>query len=470
MNARPSTPPQSALPPTQPPDAWTLAEATIEASRCLYCHEAPCSLACPAGVDVAEFVRSIRTGALRSAARLVLAANALGESCGCVCPTETLCEGECVLARLDQRPIAIGRLQRFALHWARAGGWRPFAAAPPAGKRVALVGAGPASLACAYELARLGHRPVVFERAKLPGGLNRTAIAPHKMSGALPLTEAEWLLGAGVEVRYGITAGRDISFAELGRDFDAIFLGVGLGPDRRLGVPGEEAEGVIGALEMLERIKSGETEPGFRSAEADGAPWSPPPDWKRVLVVGGGNSAIDAARALKDLGVPDVVLVYRRAEDRMKGYVHEWRAAKAAGVAAAFHTQPVEVLVADGRVRGLRCIRMAPGPPDESGRPRPVAVPGSEHDLEADAIAVAIGQAGEANSLPGLPEGIRMARGRIVVSPATGETGRSGWFAGGDCVSGGAEVVHAAAAGMRAARAIARCLADKEDRPGAARI
>jgi len=452
MHARSAAPsrdpglPDARGPRAEPP--WSAHAALIEASRCLYCFNAPCSRACPAGVDVAEFIRSIRTGALRSAARLVLSANALGETCGCVCPTEMLCVGECVLGAIDgQQPIAIGHLQRFALHWARSRNMRLFEAAPPSGKQIALIGAGPASLACAHELVRLGHQPVLLECAESPGGLNRTAIAPHKMDTDLPLAEAEWLVGFGAQVRYGVRVGVDVPFAELERDYDAIFIGVGLGPDRKLGVPREEAEGVMGAIELLHRIKSGD--------------FVRPPAWERVLVVGGGNSAIDAARTLKEIGTPEVILVYRRNEEQMKGYPHEWLAAKMAGVTASFLTQPVEVLAKEGRARGLRCIRMTLGDVDESGRLRPVPVPESESELAGDAVVVAIGQADPQELLPGLPEDIRIAGGRIVVSPETGVTSRPDYFAGGDCTNGGAEVVNAAAEGLRAARAIDHYLAGK---------
>ncbi|MBD3336588.1 MAG: NAD(P)-binding protein [Candidatus Eisenbacteria bacterium] len=427
---------------------WSEAEALIEARRCLYCFDAPCTRGCPAELDVAEFIRSIASGAFRSAARLVLEANPLGETCGCVCPTEVLCEGECVLSRMDgQRPIAVGRLQRFAVHWARNRNVPLFQLSPPTGKRIALIGAGPASLACAHELARFGHTPVLFERDPLPGGLNRTAISPLKMDSALPLAEADWLLRTGIELRCGVTVGRDITFADLERDHDAVFIGAGQGPDERLGVRGEDAEGVLGAIDFLNRIKSGNL--------------SPPLPWQRVLCVGGGNSAVDAARTLRDLGVPEVMLVYRRGEEQMRVYPADWRAAKIAGVTASFLTLPIEVRVRNGRAWGLRCVRMRLDDPDESGRPRPVAVPDSEHDIAADAIVVAIGQSGPRDLLPGLPPQIGFQGSRIEVCQDTGATSRPGYYAGGDCVSGGAEVVNAAAEGRRAARAIDRYLKER---------
>lgn len=444
----PSQAPQRPFPAaiTEKARLWSESEVRFEAARCLYCYNAPCARGCPAGVDVAEFIRSIRSGAYRAAARLVLSANVLGETCGCVCPTKMLCEGECVLPQIDgQAPIAIGRLQRFVIHWARTHDVPLFEAGSPTGKRVALIGAGPASIACAHELARRGHRPVLFERGTCAGGLNRMAIAPHKMGVEVPLAEAEWLLRIGAEMRCGAEVGVDISFGELERDYDAIFIGVGLGLDRQLGVPGEDAQDVIGAIELLDRIKTGR--------------WAPPLPWKRVLCVGGGNSAIDAVRTLREAGVPQVVLIYRRAEEQMKGYASEWQAAKIAGAGAHFLTQPIEVLTEGDRVAGLRCIRMTPGEPDQSGRPRPVPVPDSAHEIAADAIVVAIGQAGARDLLPGVPEEIRFDGARIDVSSETGATSLAGYFAGGDCANGGAEVVNAAAEGLRAARAIDQYLA-----------
>ena len=424
---------------------WTEAEARIEAARCLYCHDAPCASGCPASVDVAEFIRSIRTGALRAAARLVLRANILGETCGCVCPTELLCMGECVLSLVDgQRPIAINRLQRFVVNWARTNKVALFERRPDTGKKVALVGAGPASLACAHELSLLGHQAVLFEAHDLPGGLNALAIAPHKMHTDLALAELEWLARAGAAIRTGVRVGEDITFEEMDNDFDAVFLGAGFGPDRSLDLPGREAAAVMGAIELLRGLKTGSI--------------IAPLPWKRVLCVGGGNSAIDAARTLKELGIPEVTIVYRRAEDRMKGYLHEWEAARVLGVNAFFLTLPKEILLEDEKVKALRCIRMTAGELDESGRPAPLPVPGSEHDISCDAVILALGQAGPRETLPGLPPDIAFEGGRIAVNPETGAASRPGWYAGGDCANGGKEVVNAASEGLRAARAIDRYL------------
>ncbi len=438
---------EKAVPPGERP--WTETEALAEAARCLYCHDAPCAKGCPASVDVAEFIRSIRTGAFKAAARLVLSANILGETCGCVCPTNVLCMGECVLARIDgQEPISINRLQRYVVNRVRSRGENIFERAPATGRKVALVGAGPAAIACGHELALLGHEAVLFEARSLPGGLNTLAIAPHKMHADLPLAELDWLLEAGVEIQTDVRVGVDVGFDEIEKEFDALFIGAGLGPDRRLGIPGEDAAGVIGAIELLEKLKT-ET-------------MDQPLPWKRVLCVGGGNSAIDAARTLLELGVPEVVLVYRRAEERMKGYFHEWEAAKLLGVEGRFMTLPIEIILKDGKVAGLRCITMEAGEIDDSGRPAPVPVPDSEHEIAGDAVVMALGQAGPKETLPGLPGDIAFDGNRIAVAPESGAASRPGWFAGGDCANGGREVVNAAAEGLRAARAIDRYLASSE--------
>ena len=435
-----------AAPPRRANGPWTESHARVEAARCLYCFDAPCSRACPAGVDVPEFIRSLNTGAYRAAARLVLSANALAETCGCVCPVQQLCVGACVLAGIrGQSPIAIHRLQRFVAHWARENVIDVFERGWPTGRRVALIGGGPASLACAYELARLGHQPVVFESRHCVGGLSAGSIAPHKLDPALPAAEASWLARIGIEIRTSITVGREISFATLEREYDVIFLGVGLGPDAPLGIPGEDASPILGAVEFLREVSTGRL--------------TSPLPWQRVLCVGGGNAAIDAVRTLKDLGAAEVLLIRRRGEDEISGYVPEWAAARVAGVAARFRTQAIAVLSREGRVTGLRCVRTVPGPATETARSRVVPLPGSEHEIVGDAIVRAVGRVGPKAILPGLPQEIAFDGRRIAVDPETGATSRPGWFAGGDCANGGANVVNAAADGRRVARAIDRYLA-----------
>ncbi|MBM4052041.1 MAG: glutamate synthase [Planctomycetes bacterium] len=409
------------------------AQAAVEAGRCLFCHDAPCVTACPTHIDIPQFIRKIANGNDRGAAKTIFESNILGMSCARVCPVEVLCVGACVYNDLDEPPIQIGKLQRHATDRAFDEGWRFFKAGAPTGRRVALVGGGPASLAAAHELRRLGHACTIFERRDFLGGLNTTGIAPHKLKADRSVTEAAWVLEiGGVELRTGAEIGRDVSLADLERDFDAVFVGIGLGADSRAKVPGEDLPGVLGAVDWIERMKLGDA--GLAGV-------------RRAVVVGAGNTAMDAARELLALGVPQVTTLYRGTEDAMGGYAHEWRAARVAGVRAEWRAVTTAFEGA-GRLERLRCVRV-----DEARTP----VAGSQFTLEADLALLAIGQSRLGAVLAGL-KGITVESG-IVRVDAHGFTGRPGWYAGGDCANGGKEVVNAAAEGMAAARAIDRALA-----------
>lgn len=412
--------------------ALTADQAAVEANRCLYCYDAPCMNACPTRIDVAQFIRKIATGNLRGAARTILDANILGASCARVCPVEVLCVGACVYNEKGVAPIQIGKLQRYATDAAMENGWRFFQAGPDTGKRVALVGGGPASLACAHELRVHGHACTIYEKRPVLGGLNTTGIAPYKLRAADAVDEVAYVLGiGGIEVRTGVEVGRDVTLEALERDHDAVFVGVGLGPDSRLAVPGADLGGVEGAVDWIERMKLGRVDlSGVRSA----------------VVVGGGNTAMDVLRELCGLGVPSVTLVYRGDQAGMSGYAHEWEAARLAGADPAWHTVPVAFL-GEGRVRKVRLLRT-----DADKRP----IPGTEHELPADLVLLAIGQSKLGELLGGLA-GVTVDRGRLVTD-AEGWTGRPRWYAGGDCVNGGKEVVNAVAEGKAAARAIHRFL------------
>ncbi|MNK76863.1 Glutamate synthase [NADPH] small chain [compost metagenome] len=409
----------------------TEAQATAEANRCLYCYDAPCIQACPTAINIPEFIKRIATGNVAGAAETILEANILGHSCASVCPVEVLCAGSCVYNRLGEPPIMIGRLQRHATEYAYDRGLRFFKKGRSTGKRVALVGAGPASLACAHELTRLGHEAVIFEGRKIPGGLNATGVAPYKLHAEEALREVAYVQAIGFEIRTGTQVGRDLSFEQLTSDFDAVFLGMGLGPDSQLGLPGEDLPGCIGAVALIERLKN---ESGFRL-----------PDVHHAVVIGGGNTAIDAVRELKHLGVPQVTMVYRRGEAEMSGYAHELKSARQEGVELCFWAAPVAV-EGQGRASALRCERTRKS---ASGSLEPI--PGSAFTLEADLVVKATGQEKLATLLAGLP-GVTLERGRVVVDAQTGRVGKSKFFAGGDCANGGKEVVNAAAEGKRAAR------------------
>jgi dihydropyrimidine dehydrogenase (NAD+) subunit PreT len=401
-------------------------EAVAEANRCLYCHTAPCVTACPTGIDIPGFIRKIATDNLRGSARTILSANLLGYSCARVCPVEVLCVGACVYNEWHRAPIQIGRLQRYAVETAFANGKAAnlLAKAPPSGRKVACVGAGPASLAAAGYLALAGVEATVFEKRPLAGGLNSTGVAPYKMHVTGALAEIDYIRSLGVTVREGVEIGRDVQAADLLRDYDAIFLGIGLGADAKLGIPGEDGPGVMGATAWIERMK---LESGFSVAGV-----------KRALVVGGGNTAIDAARELARLGVPEVTMVYRRTAAEMPGYAHEMEHARQEGVQMLERAVPKEFVRAGGALSALRL---------EDGR-----------ELPADLVLLGIGQARLRQVVEGFPGVTLDAKGRVVADPATGRTGNPTVYAGGDAVSGGQEVVNAAQEGKVAARAICAAL------------
>lgn len=403
--------------------------AVAEANRCLFCHDAPCIKACPTAIDIPQFIRKIATDNVRGSAKTIFESNILGMSCARVCPVEVLCVGACVYNDLEQPPIEIGKLQRYATDRAYEAGWTFFEAGKPTGKRVALIGAGPASLAAAHELRRFGHACTIFEKRAVVGGLNATGVAPYKMRADRAMTEVEWVLSiGGIEVKTGVSVGTDVPLEALEREFDAVFVGVGLGADSRLGVPGEELAGVHGAVAWIESMKLGRVDVGAI---------------RRAAVIGGGNTAIDVVREVAGLGIPHVEMIYRGTREGMSGYAHEWTAALAEGAHAEWRAVATAIEGDAGRVERVRCVRV-----DENKR----AIAGSEFTVEADLVLLAIGQSKLGAMLAGLG-GIAVESGRIRTD-AHGFTGRSKWYAGGDCTNGGKEVVNAAAEGKRAARAI----------------
>ena len=394
-------------------------EALLEADRCLACGQAhaaaPCVLACPAGVDVPAFVGALAEGDTDAAARTILADNLLGGTCARVCPVEVLCEGACVVR--DAIPIA--RLQRFALDRSPATVGRLRPRAPETGRRVAVVGAGPAGMACAGELALRGHAVTLYEARDEPGGLARFAIAPYRI-GREPLPrELRVLRELGVEIEFRRRVEREQLDA-----FDAVFLGVGAGPDTEVAYPGDDVPGVWNSLDFIERIKLG----------------APPAVGRRTVVVGGGNTAIDVAREALRLGAEDVAIVYRRTRNELPAYVHEVAEAEEEGVRFQWLAAPVRVL-GDAHVQGVECTLMRLDEPDDSGRRRPVPVDGSEFVIACDTLVKAIGQAGP----------------KLEVDESW-QTSEARVFAGGDAVNGGSSVVEAVRAGRDAAAAIDRRL------------
>jgi dihydropyrimidine dehydrogenase (NAD+) subunit PreT len=420
-----------------PPMNWR--QSAIEASRCLYCFDAPCTIACPTHIDVPGFIKRIMTGNVRGAARVILEANILGESCGRVCPTEVLCEGACVMVENGERPIEIGRLQRYAVDHVLDRKIQLFHAGAPNGRSVACIGSGPASLACAAVLARRGYRVTVFDRHELSGGLGTYGIAAYKTRPADSLREVEMVKSLGVEIRQNIEIGRHINFEQLEKDFDAIFVGVGLGETWAMDIPGEDLEGVCGAIEFIERTKV--------------LPFSKIAIGRRVACIGAGNTAIDVVTAARRLGAETVHLIYRRSEKEMSAFPYEHELAKKDGVNFLWQTQPVRVIGSGGVVTALECVRTRLAAPDPGGRRRPEPIPGSNFTIEVDMVVGAVGQRPVTEFLRQV-KGIELRKNGTVAVDERHQTGNPKYFAGGDCVNGGGEVVDAVAEGMAAARGI----------------
>jgi glutamate synthase (NADPH/NADH) small chain len=307
----------------------------LEANKCLYCHDAPCTIACPTHIDVPAFIKKIASGNLRGSARVILEANPFGHSCARACPVEVLCEGACVLNARDEQPIKIALLQRHATDYVLERKLKLFESGPTTGKRVAVVGAGPAGLACARDLRRNGHAVTVFEAKPQPGGLNTYGIAEYKLKADVALAEVQDILDLGVELKTGVTV---TSVEKLLAEFDAVFVGIGLGGTKRLGIPGEELPGVIDALTFIEHLKT--------------HPYRATPVGRQVVVIGGGNTAIDAVTQAKRLGAASSTIVYRRGEADMPAYDYEYELAKQDGCGFRFNATPRRI-VGNGAVRGL---------------------------------------------------------------------------------------------------------------------
>jgi glutamate synthase (NADPH/NADH) small chain len=417
--------------------------ALSEANRCLYCFDAPCTVACPTHIDVPRFIKKIASGNLRGSALTILDANILGLSCSRVCPVDVLCEGSCVMLRYNKKPIEIGRLQRYAMDRFYAGGaglqdsaaqaWRP-------ALRVACIGGGPASLACAAELRRHGVAVTIFDNRPLPGGLNTYGVAEYKLRPSDSLREVEMVRGMGVEFRQAEVGGA-VSLDALEKDFDFIFVGVGLGAMERLGIPGDQLPGVIDALRFIERYK---TLADFHVGRS-------------VIVIGAGNTAIDAANAAVRLGAHDVHLFYRRTENEMPAFAFEYDHAKVEGVRFHWLAQPVAVIEEGGRAAAVKFLRTKLGEPDASGRRNAQPVPDSEFEVACDMVVPALGQSRLTGQL-GESRGIALKGGSIVVERPTGRSSNPKYYAGGDCVNGGREVVDAVADGKRAALGMVEAL------------
>jgi dihydropyrimidine dehydrogenase (NAD+) subunit PreT len=420
------------IPPPLAPD-----EALAEAERCLFCFDAPCTRACPTHIDVPKFIRQILHRDDLGAARTILEQNVFGGSCARACPTEVLCEGACVDRTLVKAPVQIGRLQRHACDTAAARGVRFFEPGPATGRRVAVVGSGPAGLSCAHELRRLGHEVVVFEARDVPGGLDTLGIAAYKVTTEFALSEIAQILAIGIDLRLGHRVSA-VEVCRLLAEYDAVFVGIGLGRTAALGIEGEHLAGVWEALDFIFQTHRRP----FEDCEVG----------RSVLVIGAGNTAIDVATAARRLGVERVTISYRRGEAAMPAFAYEYALARADGVRFEWHVLPVRILGRDGRALGVEFARTEPAGADER-RGEFRTVPGSEFVLEADMVVKALGQEPLLEFLDALPD-LKHENGRIAIEPTTRATSVPRLFAGGDCLRNGGEVVDAVQDGKIAARGI----------------
>jgi len=403
--------------------------AMVEANRCLYCFDAPCTAACPTHIDVPKFIKKIASGNLEGSARTILDANILGASCSRACPVEVLCEGTCVMHRYNKQPIEIGRLQRFAMDALHdSGAPLPFVPGADTGKKVALVGAGPASLSCAAELRRRGIQADLFDARQLPGGLNTFGIAEYKLPLAESLREIDMLAQLGVNFHFNTLVDATM-LEELEASYDAVFLGVGLGAIHKLGLPGEQQPGVTNALDFIADYKSG----AMTTVPA------------KVAVIGAGNTAIDAAIAAVRLGAVEVTMIYRRGPENMSAFAFEYEHAKQEGVRFLWHVVPVSLAGEDS----IESLQLAPNRDSALSKEETLELP-------VDLVVLAIGQATHTDFLSGGK--VDLEKGRIVVNRINGQTSNPKYFAGGDCTNGGREVVDAVADGKRAGIGIAMYL------------
>lgn len=429
--------------------------ACRESQRCLQCKNKPCVSGCPVNVQIPEFIKLISEGDFEGAYAKIKETNSLPAVCGRVCPQESQCEQLCVRGKKGE-PVGIGRLERFAADWFMANKESKVESVKRNGKKVAVVGSGPAGLTCAGDLAKLGYEVTVFEAFHVPGGVLMYGIPEFRLPKALVQREIETVRQLGVNIMTNMVIGKVLSLDELQQEgYEAIFIGSGAGLPSFMGVPGENLNGVYSANEFLTRVNLMKA---YRFPETD----TPVRVTKSVAVVGGGNVAMDAARCAKRLGAENVYIVYRRSEAEMPARQEEVHHAKEEGVIFKLLTNPTRVLgTEDGWVKGMECVEMELGEPDASGRRRPVAKQGSEHVLDVETVIVAIGQSPNPlikSTTPGLET---QKWGGIIVEEETGATSKEGVYAGGDAVTGAATVILAMGAGKKAAKAIDEYLSKK---------
>ena len=426
---------------------YDAAEAQLEATRCLNCKNPRCVAACPVNVSIPEFISHVAQGDFSAAATVIARDSSLPAICGRVCPQETQCEGSCILG-VKSEPVTIGKLERFVADWSRDNGGVKVEAAPSVGHKVAVVGSGPAGLACASDLAKLGYEVTIFEALHRPGGVLEYGIPEFRLpKDKVVAAEINAVKALGVRIETNVVVGRTVTVDSLldQEGFSAVFIGSGAGLPKFMGIPGENYNGVFSANEFLTRNN-------LMKAYRDDY-MTPIHAGKKVVVVGGGNVAMDAARTALRLGA-DTTIVYRRTENELPARREEVHHAKEEGVQFAMLTNPVEVLADErGWVRAIKCIRMELGDPDESGRRSPVPVVGSEFEIETETVIMSLGTSPNP-LIARTTAGLETTRRGCLVADESGTTTREGVFAGGDAVTGAATVILAMGAGRKAAAAI----------------
>ena len=426
---------------------YNVEEAQLEATRCLHCKNPRCVSACPVSVKIPNFIAQVAAGNFAAAAAVIAEDSSLPAICGRVCPQETQCEGSCILG-VKGEPVAIGKLERFVADWSREhGGVKP-EIAPANGHKIAVIGSGPAGLACASDLAKLGYEVTIFEALHRPGGVLEYGIPEFRLpKDKVVAAEIESVKALGVKIETNVIAGRTVTIDSLLDDegFAAVFVGSGAGLPKFMGIPGENLNGVFSANEFLTRNN-------LMKAYRDDY-MTPIHAGKKVVVVGGGNVAMDAARTALRLGA-ETTIVYRRTENELPARREEVHHAKEEGIKFAMLTNPVEIIGDEkGWVKAVKCIRMELGEPDESGRRSPVAVPGSEFEIETDTVIMSLGTSPNP-LIARTTAGLETNRRGCLIADENGATTRPGVFAGGDAVTGAATVILAMGAGRKAAAAI----------------
>src|SRR5436190_10836680 len=415
--------------------------AVVEANRCIFCYDAPCTKSCPTHIDVPKFIKQITTDNVKGSAHTILSSNIMGAGCAKVCPVEKLCEGACVFNLLEEEPIQIARLQQYSTVKALKNNWQLFQRKPSVGKKVAIVGAGPAGLSCAHVLSREGIDVTIFEKEAKCGGLMTYGIVAYTVTPQFCEDEVNYITAiGGIEIKYNQELGKEITLKQLKKEFDAVYLGIGVGVARQLDIPGEKLEGVVDAIQFIYDIR----DKGYSTV----------PVGDKVAVIGMGMTAIDAATQAKRLGAKEVTMIYRRTQDEMPCTEFELNIAKQDGCNITWLAAPLKIKGSGGKVKQLVCSKMKLGEPDLSGRRSPVDT-GETFTLEVDMVIKAAGQVPFEKLIK--KNNLENKNGKLIIDENC-RTNIKGVFAGGDAVNGGKEVVDAVQAGKDGAKAILRFL------------